>query len=242
MPVRIASVGIGIACARPRWRMEGTVPAAFINIPAMIIVFAGTAGATMAAVGMEKMKLIPEALQEGLHLRAARPRRPRRRARVASPSAPARTACSRSRSEVEAIDDAFTRKGMQLVVDGTDPDLLREILEAEIDAMHARHKRGAEVFEKAGGFAPTIGVLGTVMGLVHVLENLSQPEILGPAISGAFIATLLGVGTANVVFLPVANRLQALSARRRWRSARSCSRASSRSRPATTRASSPRSS
>jgi chemotaxis protein MotA len=77
--------------------------------------------------------------------------------------------------------------------------------------MHSRHKAGWGVFEKAGGFAPTMGIIGTVMGLVHVLENLSAPETLGPSISGAFIATLIGVGSANVVFLPVANRLKGLS-------------------------------
>jgi len=103
------------------------------------------------------------------------------------------------------------RKGMQLIVDGTDPDLLRDILDAEIDAMAARHRLGFAVFEKAGGLAPTIGVLGTVVSLVHVLSNLSAPETLGPAISGAFIATLYGVGSANVVYLPVCYSLQMLS-------------------------------
>ena len=77
--------------------------------------------------------------------------------------------------------------------------------------MAARHKEGAELFKTAGGFAPTIGIIGTVMGLVHVLQNLSAPETLGPSISGAFIATLMGVGAANVVFLPVATRLKGLS-------------------------------
>jgi chemotaxis protein MotA len=105
------------------------------------------------------------------------------------------------------------RKGMQLVVDGTDPDLLRDILDAEIDAMAARHKSGYSVFEKAGGLAPTIGVLGTVVSLVHVLSNLSAPSTLGPAISGAFIATLYGVGSANVVYFPVCYSLQMLSQR-----------------------------
>jgi chemotaxis protein MotA len=113
--------------------------------------------------------------------------------------------------EIEAIEDPFMRKGMQLVVDGTDPDLLREILDAEIDAMAVRHREGYSVFEKAGGLAPTIGVLGTVVSLVHVLGNLSAPETLGPAISGAFIATLYGVGSANVVYYPVAYTLQMLS-------------------------------
>ncbi|HEY3019424.1 MAG TPA: MotA/TolQ/ExbB proton channel family protein, partial [Solirubrobacteraceae bacterium] len=114
--------------------------------------------------------------------------------------------------ELESIDDEYLKKGLQLVVDGTDPDLVREILEAEIEGMAARHRHGALPFEKAGGFAPTMGIIGTVMGLVHVLENLSHPETLGPAISSAFIATLIGVGSANVLYYPVAYRLKALSA------------------------------
>jgi chemotaxis protein MotA len=113
--------------------------------------------------------------------------------------------------ELESIEDPYTRKGLQLVVDGTDPDLVRDILEAEVDAMRARHRAGAKVFENAGGFAPTMGIIGTVMGLISVLQKLDQPETLGPAISGAFIATLLGVGAANVVFLPIALRLKQLS-------------------------------
>jgi chemotaxis protein MotA len=113
--------------------------------------------------------------------------------------------------ELEGIQDPYTRKGLQLVVDGTDPELVREILDAEIDGMRHRHKVGAKTFEIAGGFAPTMGIIGTVMGLISVLQKLDQPETLGPAISGAFIATLLGVGAANVIFLPVAYRLKSLS-------------------------------
>ncbi len=86
---------------------------------------------------------------------------------------------------VAEVDDDFTRKGLQLVVDGIDPDLVRDVLEAEIDGMTARHHMGATIFEKAGGFAPTMGIIGTVMGLVHVLQNLAAPSTLGPAISSA---------------------------------------------------------
>jgi chemotaxis protein MotA len=89
--------------------------------------------------------------------------------------------------------------------------MVRDVLESEIDGMATRHAAGAITFEKAGGFAPTMGILGTVMGLVHVLQNLAAPSSLGPAISSAFIATLMGVGSANVLFLPVASRLKALS-------------------------------
>src|SRR5918911_990133 len=92
--------------------------------------------------------------------------------------------------EVAELDDPFTRKGLQLVVDGTDPELVREILENEIDGMCSRHQHATEPFSKAGGLAPTLGIIGTVMGLVHVLGNLADPGSLGPAISGAFIATL----------------------------------------------------
>ena len=112
---------------------------------------------------------------------------------------------------IQELEDPYTKKGLQLVVDGTEPDLVREILENEIDGMAARHHKGVLPFEKAGGLAPTLGIIGTVMGLVHVLENLSNPDILGPAISGAFIATLMGVGSANVVFYPVANKLKEIS-------------------------------
>jgi chemotaxis protein MotA len=115
-------------------------------------------------------------------------------------------------AQLSEIDDKFTRNALQLVVDGTDPEMVHAILEAEVEGMEARHHAGAAPFEKAGGFAPTMGIIGTVLGLVHVLENLAAPSTLGPSISAAFIATLLGVGAANVIFLPIANRLKAISA------------------------------
>src|SRR5205823_7295719 len=105
--------------------------------------------------------------------------------------------------DLAAIDDQFTRRGLQLVVDGVESDLVISILQAESDGMAQRHARNAKMFMTAGGFAPTIGVLGTVLSLVHVLENLSNPANLGHAIAGAFLATLYGVGSANIIFLPI---------------------------------------
>jgi chemotaxis protein MotA len=113
--------------------------------------------------------------------------------------------------ELDGVDDAYTRKGLQLVVDGTDSELVRTILESEIDGMAARHHENAHLFATAGGFAPTLGILGTVLSLVHVLENLADPSSLGHSIAGAFLATLYGVGSANLVFLPVSNKLKELS-------------------------------
>ncbi len=83
-------------------------------------------------------------------------------------------------SELGDVDDAFMKTGLQLVVDGTEPELVREVLEGEIDGMEQRHKAGWDVFEKAGGFAPTIGIIGTVLSLIHVLGNLSDPGSLVP--------------------------------------------------------------
>ena len=121
------------------------------------------------------------------------------------------TACwpstrSRARSRTR-----YTKKGLQLVVDGTDPDLVAEILESENDAMRKRHAAAVQPFDKAGGYAPTMGIIGTVFGLIHVLGNLDKPETLGPSISAAFIATLLGVASANVIYLPISARCKQLS-------------------------------
>jgi chemotaxis protein MotA len=210
-----AATGIGIAVATVgilmAAMMDGTSPAAFMNISALLLIIAGTGGVTLASVGMESMKRIPQlyklvinseppAIQERVELLVSLAEQARREGLLALDA------------KVSEIDDDFTKKGLQLVVDGTDPELVREILEAEIDGMSARHHAGALPFEKAGGFAPTIGIIGTVMGLVHVLQNLSAPSTLGPSISSAFIATLMGVGSANVIYLPVANRLKAMSA------------------------------
>jgi len=100
---------------------------------------------------------------------------------------------------------------VQLVVDGTDPDLVAAVLDAENEAMRKRHAAGRAPFMQAGALAPTMGIVGTVFGLVNVMNNLNQPSTLGPLIAAAFLATLIGVGSANCVFLPVANRLKELS-------------------------------
>ncbi len=115
--------------------------------------------------------------------------------------------------ESELLNNTYERfivQGIQLVMDGTDPEIIKKILENKVDNMEYRHSKGIAVFEAAGGFAPTMGVLGTVMGLVHVLSDLSNPDELGPKIAVAFIATLYGVGSANLLWMPVANKLKEL--------------------------------
>jgi chemotaxis protein MotA len=190
--------------------MEGTSPAAFINIPALLLISAGTCGAVSASTNFKSFMLMPK-----LAILAAKGQELDPRAAIKQMVALAEKARRNGllalEEDVAKIDDAYTRKGLQLVVDGTDSDLVAAILEAEVDGLAARHQLVAGLFATAGGFAPTVGIIGTVMGLIHVLENLAAPSTLGPAISGAFIATLMGVGSANVVYYPVANKLKEIS-------------------------------
>lgn len=108
------------------------------------------------------------------------------------------------------VEDPFLVRALTLAIDGTDPEEVREILESEVRAQKTEDKQAAKFFTAAGGYAPTIGIVGTVMGLVHVLENLARPEELGHLIAGAFVATLWGVLSANLVFLPIGARLKRL--------------------------------
>jgi chemotaxis protein MotA len=113
--------------------------------------------------------------------------------------------------ESKKINDAFLRKAVMLVVDGVDPAQVRAILEIEIHHMEERHAQGYGFFAAAGGFAPTFGIIGTVMGLINVLKQLDEPGKLGEAIASAFLATLWGLISANLIYIPLANKLRAKS-------------------------------
>lgn len=110
----------------------------------------------------------------------------------------------------EEVKDPFIAKGIRLIVDGVDPLRIREILEVDISVIETDLKLAAKVWESAGGYSPTIGILGAVLGLIHVMENLSDPSKLGSGIAVAFVATIYGVGLANLVFLPIGTRLKTL--------------------------------
>lgn len=109
------------------------------------------------------------------------------------------------------VDDPFLKQGLQLIADGFDPAEIRKLLEAEMSAIRGRHRTNVSLFESMGGFAPTFGILGTVEAMVAILGNLSTPDRLGPEIALAMVATLYGVGFANLLFLPVGNRLKKMS-------------------------------
>ena len=116
-------------------------------------------------------------------------------------------------SRIYETNHPFIQSGLRYVVDNMDPYKLRSLLETEINIYEEREKLPIRVWESAGGYAPTIGILGAVLGLIHVMENLSDPARLGGGIAVAFVATIYGVGLANLVFLPISNRLKVWLAR-----------------------------
>lgn len=111
------------------------------------------------------------------------------------------------------MQDPFMKKGLQMLVDGAEPEKLREALEVEMDAYDEHYRLSAKVWESAGGYSPTIGIIGAVMGLIHVMENLSDPSKLGAGIAVAFVATIYGVGSANLFFLPLSSKIKSVIGR-----------------------------
>jgi chemotaxis protein MotA len=187
--------------------LDGGSPAAFINPSAILLIFGATFGATIASTSMKQFKTFPKLL--GL---AMKPRvsdiSSIREMLVKFAERARREGLLALEAEVEAVTDPFIRHGLQMVIDGLEPDTVEEILDIEIESMQARHALGVDMFAKMGGYAPTFGVLGTVMGLVTVLGNLADPSGLGESIATAFIATLFGVGSANILWLPVSANLK----------------------------------
>lgn len=110
--------------------------------------------------------------------------------------------------EIEQIDDAFMKKGVQLVVDGTDPELVRNILETELAFLEDRHRAGRGIFETMGSYAPAFGMAGTLIGLIRMLENLDNPDTIGPGLAVALITTFYGVILSNLFFNPMAGKLR----------------------------------
>lgn len=111
-------------------------------------------------------------------------------------------------AEIRDIKDTFLKKGLELMTDGTDPQLLRELLETELGFFEEEIAHSSKVWETAGGFTPTVGILGAVLGLIHVMENLNDPSKLGAGIAVAFVATVYGVGFANLIFIPLGNKIK----------------------------------
>ncbi|HEX5986850.1 MAG TPA: MotA/TolQ/ExbB proton channel family protein [Nocardioides sp.] len=205
---RATPIGIGLALAAILGAniLEGGNPMSLLLMPPIILVVFGTLGAGIAGCTLADMKSSLAALKTAMGYKSTPP------AELVPVVVDLADKARRGglltlEDAVADMDDEFLKKGVSLAVDGTDAEEIREILEAESMAKKKKAKQDAKFYNDMGGYAPTIGIIGTVMGLVHVLENLSEPDKLGHLIAGAFVATLWGVMTANVVWLPIGSRI-----------------------------------
>jgi chemotaxis protein MotA len=188
--------------------IEGGNLMSYIGISAGVIIFGGTIGATMVSFPMSSIMLVPRLLV--IAFTEQKFDIPDTIKRLVGFSERARREgilCLEA--ELANTTDDFLKSGLQLVIDGTDPTLVRDTLETKIAFVAERHHQGASVIEAAGGYAPTMGIVGTVLGLINVLSNIKNPSQLAGAIAVAFIATLYGIGTANLLWLPLAAKLKA---------------------------------
>lgn len=208
----LLGITIGLASLLIGFVTEGGHLKMLLAPSAMLIVFGGTLGATMAGFALHEIALIPKLLRVILFSKPTDEHALINQIVELAEKA-RREGLLYLENQLKEIESPFLRKGIQLVVDGTDPEIIKNIMETEMYAMQERHKLGQEIFAQAGGYAPTMGIIGTVMGLIHVLSSLSNPEALGPAIALAFTATLYGVCSANVFYFPIAARLKNLSAK-----------------------------
>ena len=209
-PGTIAGIVAAFVAVLGSMVMEGGNPAAMLAPPAILLVFVGSGGVALASGLLKDATSIPALLKTAL---LAKPHEADETIKqvVKFAETARREGLLALEEASRTIEDPFLKKGIELAVDGTDPEELREILEADVMAMKARHKAGAKFFTDMGAYAPTLGIIGTVLGLVHVLENLSEPEKLGHLIAGAFLATLWGVMSANLMWLPIGSKLKRVS-------------------------------
>lgn len=193
--------------------IEGGSFGSILQLTAFIIVFGGTIGAVLLqydgqtalrAMKMLKWMLLPPAVDGKALITQV----------VEWANMVRKGGLLQLESLVESQTDPFLQRGLQLLVDGKDPEQIQGVLEIEIALQEKRELLAAKFFEAAGGYAPTVGILGAVLGLIHVMENLADPTKLGGGIAVAFVATVYGVGSANLLFLPTANKLKHLAQQR----------------------------
>lgn len=189
-------------------KFEGGDPYALINVASLFIVLGGTLGAVMVqtplATFKRAFKILPWVFKPPLLGFEDNRNKMIELARTSR-----KLGLLSLENHLEAESNPLIAKGLELLVIGVDKVTIRHVLEAEMDRTEYQYLRAANVFESMGGYSPTIGIIGAVLGLIQVMRNLGNPGELGLGISVAFVATIYGVGLANLVFLPIANKLKA---------------------------------
>ena len=203
----IGGLIVGVGCILLGQVLEGGHVGSIMQVTAFIIVIGGTLGAVMVSFpkkdfvrGMKMMKLAFTDKKEDMSAVTKQI--------VDLASIARRDGVLALEGKLAEVHDKFLKKALTYVVDGVDASVTRDSLEAAIEAEHQENMQAAKVWEAAGGYSPTIGIIGAVLGLIHVMENLSDPSKLGGGIAVAFVATVYGVATANLLYLPAANKLK----------------------------------
>lgn len=205
--VSIIGLIVGFSSMVVAFLIEGGSIASLIQITAAMIVFGGTIAATMTSFPLKELKKIPSMLKSIFFEKEFNEVEIINQ--LASYSEKARKEGLLSlESVIEENPNPMIRKGLMFVVDGIEPQVVRDILDRESFLHEQEYSAGAEIFEAAGGYSPTMGIVGTVMGLISVLSSLDDPSHLGEAIAVAFVATLYGVAFANLMWLPFANKIK----------------------------------
>lgn len=211
VPIAIGLILVGQA-------IEGGSFWSLVQVTAGLIVFGGTLGAVLLSFSPDEVKHAVRSVRDVFMEPVAEPAADIEKI-VGYAMRARKQGIMTLEDELETESDPFLKKGMALAVDGTNPHVVRDMLTLENESLELRDETPARVFESAGGYAPTVGILGAVLGLIHVMENLNDPTKLGSGIAVAFVATVYGVGAANLLFLPIATKLRQ---RARRASARRC--------------------
>jgi chemotaxis protein MotA len=209
-PATLIGIAVALGSIVTMLVMEGGNVGSMFLLPPMILVIGGTIGVGIAGSIMKDTLRLPKALVRAFTAKPADPTK-NVEAIVSMAERARREGLLALDSEVDTVEDAFLKQALQMAVDGTDGDEIMEILGAEIDAKRSADHLEVKLLGDMGGYSPTIGIIGTVLSLVHVLGSLADTATLGGKIASAFIATLWGVMMANVFWIPLANRLKRLS-------------------------------
>lgn len=205
----VAGLFLGLAGIVGGLLMEGGKIASLLQLPAFLIVIGGSFGAAlvqsqmqtfMRALSMLRWMIVPPVVDLSNRIEQL----------VGWSNIARRESVLGLESLIEQQSDGYVRNALQMLVDGTDPEIMRHTLEIEIVTKEGLQTEGAKLFESVGGYAPTIGIIGAVIGLIRVMENLTQPEKLGEGIATAFVATIYGLVLANLIMIPMSGKLKSI--------------------------------
>lgn len=207
----ILGIVVGLLTIVVGMALKGASVAALLNPAAFVIIFVGTAASLLNGFSLEDLKKFPILMKMLFNKQVLIDKGELLRLFVELSQTARREGILALESRMEEISDPFLRNGISMIVDGLDAEFVGDVLEAEVQAMEQRHQSGALIFSQAGMYAPTLGVLGAVIGLIAALGNLDDIEKLGHSIAAAFVATLLGIFSGYVLWHPFANKCKAMS-------------------------------